>query len=183
MRFNISSIIKNLQLKSKSKRFLGCILVISILLLFIYSFNAKLSTYLNLYNSNNQRVIYNNPNGFEFILNPGYSICGYDDESENKIELIIYVHTSIDHFTNRKIIRESWGNRILFPTTRLVFMVGFVPNPLLLHKLNQEMSTYHDIVQIDFLDTYRNITNKAINAMKWVNKFCKNVISLAFNQN
>ena len=171
MRLNISSIIKNLQIKSK--RFIGCILVISILL-FIYSFSAKMFTYLNI--DNNQRVIYNNPNGFEFILNPGYSVCGYDDESQNKIELLIYVHTAIDHFTNRKIIRESWGNRTLFPTTRIVFMVGFVPNPLLLNELNQEMNTYHDIVQSDFLDTYRNITYKAINAMKWVNKFCENVI-------
>ena len=189
--FNFLNIFK--KLKITIKRFIACSLILYILVLSVARRTIKdnKKNIKILFQTNEtrtianrtetiERIIYNNPNGFDFILNPGYSICGYDDESQNKVELLIYVHTAIDHFTNREIIRESWGNRTLFPTTRLVFMIGFVPNPALLDKLNQEMRIYHDIVQSDFFDTYRNLTYKSMKSIKWASKYCPNVINFIY---
>ncbi|VDK20380.1 unnamed protein product [Anisakis simplex] len=42
-------------------------------------------------------------------------------------------------------------------------------------QIHNESQTYHDIIQQDFLDTYRNLTWKAIAWLRYVNEFCENV--------
>lgn len=129
--------------------------------------------------SQTKRVILNDQNAFKFILNPGNLICGQSENTttslDNNVELLMYVHTAVEHFTNRMVIRDSWAKRSLFPSTRLVFMMGFVNNSSLNDKLKLEMSIHNDIVQGDFIDTYRNITYKAMMAIKWISKYCSHV--------
>ena len=130
--------------------------------------------------SHTKRVILNDRNAFKFILNPGNLICGQSAHTattsvDSNVELLMYVHTAVEHFTNRMVIRDSWAKRSLFPSTRLVFMMGFVNNSSLNDKLKLEMSIHNDIVQGDFIDTYRNITYKAMMAIKWISKYCSNV--------
>jgi len=39
--------------------------------------------------------------------------------------------------------------------------------------LVDEQTTHADLVQLDFVDTYRNMTLKAIGALQWIDQFCR----------
>ena len=52
-------------------------------------------------------------------------------------------------------------------------MLGWPGSDAKQDKLQEETTLHGDIVQEDFTDSYRNLTYKAIMAMKWVSTYCK----------
>lgn len=113
-----------------------------------------------------------NPHDFNYILNPGYDICGANKSSVNPVFLFVYVHTSPSNFMRRISIRETWANRALFRDMRLVFMMGKTLETKTNEMLKLESNVYNDIVQEDFHDSYKNLTYKGIMAMKWISEYC-----------
>lgn len=111
-----------------------------------------------------------NPHNFEFILNPKNSVC--NDPMTN---ILAFVHSTPKRLKNRQFIRETWSNRVLFPNLRTVFMMGSSNDSIINSLLQFEFDQYGDIVQENFLDTYRNLTYKAIMALKWIKEYCTNV--------
>ena len=89
-------------------------------------------------------------------------------------------------------IRSTWG-RPLIPNvkTRLAFLLGEnIKNDRetseknisgstevseLQKEIERENSEHHDIIQGDFVDTYRNLSYKNIMGKLWVSEFCKQV--------
>lgn len=117
--------------------------------------------------------------GFKYVKNPGESVClpaaaTNSSSSPPTIDLLIYVHSTPSNMKNRVIIRETWAKRALFPQTRLVFMLGSTHDQELARRIDLENDLYNDIVQQDFLDSYRNLTLKSIMALDWVVKHCPN---------
>lgn len=111
-----------------------------------------------------------NPHNFKYILNTP-NICKNKD-----IFAIIYVHTATSHYKRRMIIRQTWGNPKYYGdvTVRIIFVMGFVEQDKEAQKaLAFEDEQYHDIVQEDFEDTYKNLTYKGIAALKWISTYCK----------
>jgi len=123
-------------------------------------------------NTKNELKIINNPHNFKYILNPGYKICG--GHGENNVTLLAMIPISPHNFLNRIIIRTTWSNRHVSPHLRHVFIIGNTNNKTINEKLRQEYDQYEDIVQQDFLDTYKNLTIKTISAIKWASKYCLN---------
>jgi beta-1,3-galactosyltransferase 1 len=114
-----------------------------------------------------------NPHNFNFVYNPGDKVCSSD--RGKSVSLLIYVHSNPKNFKNRLAIRETWGNSNIFPKVRTVFMLGASRNYTINHLLKLESEIYNDIVSEDFIDAYRNITFKAVMAMKLVSTHCQNV--------
>lgn len=112
-----------------------------------------------------------NPHNFKYILNPGFQICG--ENNTDPVFLLIYVHTKPSLFARRTSIRETWARRSMFRDLRLIFMMGKTDEAKTNNLLKLESSTYNDIVQEDFVDSYRNLTYKGIMAMKWISTYCK----------
>lgn len=56
---------------------------------------------------------------------------------------------------------------------RLVFVLGKVADDKVMTKIKMEYSHYGDIVQEDFMDSYRNLTYKGIAALKWITHHCR----------
>lgn len=110
-----------------------------------------------------------NPYNFKSIINPGYVPC------RNASLLVIYVHSSPENLKNRMSIRDTWGSRSLFPNMVLLFMTGRSERERMNELLILESSIYHDIVQDDFIDTYHNLTYKSMMAMKWIDKYCRDI--------
>ena len=52
-------------------------------------------------------------------------------------------------------------------------MLGRAAGERTQEALQQESVLYGDIVQEDFLDSYRNLTYKAIMSMRWISTYCK----------
>ena len=72
--------------------------------------------------------------------------------------LLNYVHTAVDHFGRRARIRRMWARQSHYPnhTIRTVFFVGLNHRAAWFQEaLHFESRKYGDIVQKDFLDTYK----------------------------
>ena len=96
--------------------------------------------------------------------------------------LIIYVHTALAHFNRRQAVRYTWGNVARWSTVNdpvtLRFVLGRPANDSLHQQLQvalaNEQAAYGDLVQLDFVDSYGNMTLKAVGALQWLNQFCQN---------
>lgn len=113
-----------------------------------------------------------NPHEYSYILNPGNSICNTIENGD--VTLLALVTSASYNFESRKVIRNTWANKVLFPQIKTVFVVGKSSNQTVNDLLNDEYRTYGDIVQEDYMDTYNNLTIKTVAAMKWGASFCKN---------
>ena len=104
----------------------------------------------------------------EFIVNPSH-IC-----NDRKLFLLTIVHSASRNFEKRKAIRETWGKGGIQPhlSHRLVFAVGHGNTEKVNQDLLQEAKSYNDILYIDFMDTYRNLTFKALASHRWIVRNC-----------
>jgi len=110
------------------------------------------------------------PHPFHYLLNTE-SVCKKID-----VFLIIYVHTAPKHYKRRMVIRQTWGNQKYYPDVpiRLIFVMGKTfDKPEVQDALAFESEQYGDIVQEDFLDSYKNLTYKGVAALKWISNYCK----------
>jgi hypothetical protein len=97
-----------------------------------------------------------NFNNFSYVINPEGRIC-----SNEKVFLLVYVHTSPENYKRRVTIRETWSQKHLFTNVRIVFFTGLSLRTEANDMLKLESNLYKDIVQKSFVDTYRNLTLKS----------------------
>ena len=93
-----------------------------------------------------------NPHPFKYLINCPDLCRGVD------VFLLNYVHTAVDHFSRRARIRKMWALQSNYRnfTIKTVFFVGLSNKSAWFHDaLLFESRKYGDIVQKDFLDTYR----------------------------
>lgn len=114
----------------------------------------------------------NVPLNFFFDLNAD-KICDTFDTSRRK--LLIFVASSADHFIQRKVIRETWGLRLLQDAYnyRIVFLLGKGDDEteyLILH----ESYRYGDLVQINLTESFRSLGRKSVAGLQWSKLFCGN---------
>ncbi|CAL1546691.1 unnamed protein product, partial [Lymnaea stagnalis] len=104
---------------------------------------------------------------------------GTVDECSNTTDLdaLIIVHTSADHFKRRDRFRRTYANYNNTKPFRLklVFLIGQVENADLGIKLEKENMEHRDTVMGSFLDTYQNLTLKAVMGFRWVSSTCSDI--------
>ena len=110
-----------------------------------------------------------NVHNFTYLLNNEH-ICA-PNNGENML-LIAFVPIAICNFAGRNMIRQTWslGNRLA--SMKVVFLVGETRNETLTKELHFESRLYGDIIQEDFVDTYKNLTLKTVMGLKWVSAYC-----------
>jgi hypothetical protein len=116
-----------------------------------------------------------NVHGFKYISNPD-TICNVKKlkRAKNPFFLLILIKSSRHNFHLRQSIRWStrhkqfrkWKKRV-----RIVFLLGYSFNETN-DEIIKESALFKDIVQEDFLDTYRNLTHKTIMGYRWATKYC-----------
>lgn len=79
--------------------------------------------------------------------------------------VVILVHSAPNNQKKRQTIRETWGQNN--PHSILLFMLGSVNSTTLKNELNMENQLHGDLVQGNFVDSYRNMTYKHVMALKW----------------
>ncbi|XP_041347572.1 beta-1,3-galactosyltransferase 1-like [Gigantopelta aegis] len=115
--------------------------------------------------------VFVNPHPFRYLLNPE-TFCARKD-----IFIITYVHSTPDRFEKRAVIRQTWGKwKYLNKTILVVFIMGQVADIGVMASLRIESGIHGDIVQEDFVDSYYNLTYKAIAGLKWVSTFCRQAV-------
>lgn len=109
-----------------------------------------------------------NPHSFSYIHNPVY-LCRSDT-----VRFLVYIHSSPNNLKKRQAIRQTWGQPalLLLYKASMVFILGRASNPSVQELVDMEAAQYGDIVQEDFVDSYRNLTYKGVAGLKWASLFC-----------
>ncbi|XP_055876713.1 beta-1,3-galactosyltransferase 5-like isoform X3 [Biomphalaria glabrata] len=100
-----------------------------------------------------------------------------DGCGDTPADAVMIVHTAADHFDRRGRFRRTYSN---FTNTspyriKVVFLIGQVESAELSLKLERENMEFGDTVLGVFLDTYHNLTLKAVMGYRWLNTTCKDV--------
>ncbi|KAK6184414.1 hypothetical protein SNE40_006892 [Patella caerulea] len=108
---------------------------------------------------------------YKYLINES-GICG---PFPDKIFLLITVFSRTSEIKERMAVRKTWGSLAVNNTEiRLVFMLGFRPE-INHQEVKIESEKYHDIIQEDFYDSYRNLTIKSGAILRFANTFCQGV--------
>lgn len=91
--------------------------------------------------------------------------------------LVLLIATEARQVEARSAIRQTWGNESALPNTGLIrlFLLGKTEGELgrlQQRMLEAESQRYRDILQQDFLDSYKNLTIKTLMGMNWVAVHC-----------
>ncbi|CAC5410968.1 unnamed protein product [Mytilus coruscus] len=88
--------------------------------------------------------------------------------------LLVFVHVASHKFLRRNLIRSTYGSISEFENQHIeyIFVLGQTSNITVQREINDESRKYKDIVQGNFVDSYRNLTYKLVFSMFWVNSYC-----------
>ncbi|KAH7971140.1 hypothetical protein HPB49_019497 [Dermacentor silvarum] len=92
--------------------------------------------------------------------------------SANRTSVLIGVISSTHNFEARAAIRDTWGGTALKMGFDVVFLLGKTSDQEMQRKILSEHSLYGDIVQGDFVDSYRNLTYKTVMLIRWAREKC-----------
>ena len=104
----------------------------------------------------------------EFVLNDANVCKGADSSS-----VAVVVPTALGNAKSREFIRRTWGNttREGSPFHAVLFLVGSSPDAEAMRDASIEHDRYQDLIQIDALDTYENLTYKSVAILAWANRY------------
>lgn len=86
----------------------------------------------------------------------------------------VYVFSSAKNFERREAIRKTWANKSSFQQIRVGFILGQTNQHDIQSKLAREQAKNNDLIQANFLDSYRNLSYKSLTAWKWISFHCSN---------
>ena len=96
-------------------------------------------------------------------------------ENNSNLDNFIYIYSAPAEFEHRKRIRDTWGKpNITHSRSKMAFFIGQILDKGLMAKLMVECKQHKDIVLLDYIDSYRNVTHKGVMALKWMNLYCNN---------
>ncbi|KAF6022152.1 hypothetical protein EB796_019535 [Bugula neritina] len=90
---------------------------------------------------------------------------------------VILIPSSPKNFVSRRAVRRTWGSPLEMKrlSSRIVFFVGLTNDTELQTRIISESQRLNDIVQIDMIDSYYNLTLKTIGMFIWASNYCKTV--------
>jgi hypothetical protein len=110
----------------------------------------------------------------KFNMQPS-SLHKCNNISANKF-IFVYVFVRVEHFERRDAIRATWANKRLFSFLNVAFVIGLSTNQseVFIRKLNQEQADHADLIQGNFIDSYKNLSYKSLLAWEWIADKCSN---------
>ncbi|XP_063850321.1 beta-1,3-galactosyltransferase 5-like [Scylla paramamosain] len=92
----------------------------------------------------------------------------------DRISIINMIPIASYSLASRRRIRNTWGNRAAAESTGMmtVFVLGVTNNIQYQQLIEEESQTYHDIIQVNFIDSYRNLTLKTLTILHWTKTYC-----------
>ncbi|KAH9523187.1 Beta-1,3-galactosyltransferase 1 [Bulinus truncatus] len=104
----------------------------------------------------------------------GYHIENTEVCQDGDVDVLIYIQSAPEHREERSAIRETWGSPYIFSdiNVKLIFIIGNSDDKVRQLQIETEYAAYGDIVQGDFMDSFLNLTYKAVTMLAWVNSHC-----------
>lgn len=101
---------------------------------------------------------------FTFINNNRFA-CTKPD-----VFLLVLIPSAPKNADKRDTIRKTWGERK--DSIQILFMLGLSEDEITEKAIAKESERFADIVQGNFLDSYKNITYKSVMCLKYVIYYC-----------
>lgn len=93
--------------------------------------------------------------------------------------LFVAIISGAGNFDKRKIIRQTWLPHFVRNESHLLaghgFILGLTADNKTQKQIEEENEEYGDILQIDFMDHYYNLTLKVVGLFNWIYNNCSNV--------
>ncbi|XP_050416400.1 beta-1,3-galactosyltransferase 1 isoform X1 [Patella vulgata] len=101
------------------------------------------------------------------ITNSG--LCG-----DSSVDILIYFHSSWKNTERRRLLRETWASKSVFQniSIKTIFILGKPPDEKSQFAIDLENVVHRDIIQGDFIDSFKNLTLKSAMAIHWINTYC-----------
>ena len=104
--------------------------------------------------------------------------CSPSEDIPEGPYLVILVHSHVLNSARRDAVRETWG-RITRDYDNphhvtLYFLLGLPEKRDDMAPVDKEARLYRDILQWNFIDSYKNLSVKSLLGMQWVSKHCQN---------
>ncbi|XP_072399038.1 beta-1,3-galactosyltransferase 5-like [Diabrotica undecimpunctata] len=99
-----------------------------------------------------------------------FSIINQVCHESNPVLVLTVVHSAPLNFNKRQAIRDTWGQ--VDETKKVVFIIGDPSSLEQQKKIEAESALFGDIVQGNFIDTYRNLTYKHVTVLKYFVYHC-----------
>jgi len=106
-------------------------------------------------------------------------LCDLDVSSRtpagrSHIFLFVYIHTAPENYMKRLLLRQTWVQTSLYNLpVRFAFFLGSRSADAIMDQAVQlEADHFHDIIQAEFEDSYKNLTLKSLHAMQWITRHC-----------
>jgi beta-1,3-galactosyltransferase 1 len=109
------------------------------------------------------------PAKVRIILKP-WNTC--TNKTGSNLDAFAYVLTRVSTFELRTQIRETWANRSLYPNLNVAFVLGLSQKQIENSQVKLENAQYGDIIQGDFVDSYRNLSFKSLISWRWIKYNC-----------
>ncbi|XP_045205094.2 uncharacterized protein LOC123557598 [Mercenaria mercenaria] len=94
---------------------------------------------------------------------------------DGDVELLFMIASTVARKDSRNAIRKTWCGGCNKPDSKmkLVFVFGNRHDSDENENLLEESEEFHDIIQMDFVDTYANLTYKTMSSLLWSEDYCK----------
>ncbi|XP_062874035.1 beta-1,3-galactosyltransferase 2 [Trichomycterus rosablanca] len=158
--------------KFPKSRLLKCLALLLLLSLFCYIYVKSSANSIPKRFTSLPEDLYKpvSPLSYKYLLNQP-NLC------QRRIPfLVLMIPVRLQDRESRAAIRKTWGQENLVPNVDIVrvFFIGQPKenDPKHQEDLQKESKTHLDIVQMDFLDTYHNLTIKTMMMMNWLDTHC-----------
>ncbi len=88
--------------------------------------------------------------------------------------VFVGIFTAPGYFEKRKMIRQTWSHN-LNSSYVFAFLVGLTKDAQIQRKIEEESVEHGDIIQINFIDDYKNLTLKVVGLFNWLNDYCPQI--------
>ncbi|KAK7113724.1 beta-1,3-galactosyltransferase 1-like [Littorina saxatilis] len=119
-----------------------------------------------------------NPLMTDYIIDP-QNVCG--NGSAGAPFLLVMIPSLSHHILMRQTIRRTWGSvvhspwpgTVNLPSVKIVFVFGRTEAEEEEEVvLKAESQRYGDVLYVDFVDSYRNLTYKSLTSLHWASTRC-----------
>ncbi|XP_064115086.1 beta-1,3-galactosyltransferase 1-like isoform X2 [Macrobrachium nipponense] len=98
--------------------------------------------------------------------------------NRSDLYIINIVGTAPWEFKARNRIRRLWANETYRNLTGFstVFFIGQISDETIMNDVKTESDKYRDVILLDVLDSYTNLTLKTLALFHWVDRYCPNPV-------
>lgn len=116
---------------------------------------------------------------FRYMLTPGHK-CEFRERTTNFSRVLVLVKSAPDHQRLRRWLRLLMNDTIgiLSNNVKMFFLLGYSRE--LNNDIRSESEKYDDIIQKNFIDSYRNLTYKTQMAYEWASMYCSSADFVLF---